>query len=113
MQIVAVLLHAGANINTKTASGQTSVHLAVQSANAAVLLQLIKYGSKHGKALPEQIDVAAKDTLDMTPLHLAAFVGHCGCCDILLQAGASSTCRDSGGSALISGRDGHTASLLI
>eukprot|EP00892_Ulva_mutabilis_P006982 jgi/Ulvmu1/4656/UM002_0387.1 len=96
-ELVALLLHAGANINARTSRGQTSVHLAVQTSNAAVLLQLIVYGSKHGKALHRQVDVCAKDSLDMTPLHLAAFVGHHACCQILLDAGATTMCRDCGG----------------
>lgn len=100
MQLVGLLLHAGATINARTARGQTSVHLAVQMSNAAVLQQLIDYGSQHGQVQAPQVDVFARDRADMTPLHVAAHVGHPGCCKILLKAGASSSCKDSGGNVL-------------
>lgn len=100
MQLVGVLLHAGSKINARTARGQTSLHLAVQMHRSDVLQQLIDYGSKDGKAQPHQADLHAKDCLEITPLHVAAYVGHPDCCRILLQAGASSVLKDTGGTSL-------------
>lgn len=104
MQLVGVLLHAGSKINARTARGQTSLHLAVQMHRSDVLQQLIEYGSKYGRVQPRQADVHAKDCLELTPLHLAAYVGHPDCCRILLQAGANSVLIDASGAALPHGR---------
>lgn len=97
MQLVSILLHAGASCNACNLKGQTPLHLAVLARSSSTLLQMIEYGAKQGKPQPLQVDVAAPDSMGCSPLHVAAYVGHTDSCRVLLRYGASSLQLDNGG----------------
>jgi Ankyrin repeats (3 copies) len=97
MQLVGVLLHAGACCNVQNLKGQTPLHLAVLARSSSILLQMIKYGAKKGKPQPLQVDISAQDAMGCSALHVAAYVGHTDSCRVLLQYGANSLQLDYGG----------------
>jgi ankyrin repeat protein len=71
--------------------------MAVLARASSALQQMIEYGCRNGIPQPHQVDVASRDALGCTPLHVAAYVGHAESCKVLLRFGASAMQPDNGG----------------
>lgn len=97
VQLVTILLHAGASCNACNLKGQTPLHLAVLARSSSTLLQMIEYGARDGRPQPQQVDISAQDAMGCSPLHVAAYVGHADSCRVLLRYGADSMQLDRGG----------------
>jgi ankyrin repeat protein len=92
LDVLPVLLQAGANINQKNYYGQTALHLAIEHYRAEVVYWLL---SQHG------IDVKAKDGDGHTALHMATRQNNMKMVLKLIQAGADVNEADYGGNTAI------------
>lgn len=91
-QVVAELIKAGADVNSKTAVGGTNaLALAAQNGHLEVVRTLIEAGA----------DVNEPAIEGWTPLMKAAFFGHEGIAQTLLEAGAEPGARDANGKTAI------------
>jgi ankyrin repeat protein len=97
MQLVGILLHAGASCNARNLKGQTPLHIAVLAQSSTTLLQMIEYGARKGRPQPQQVDISAQDAMGCSPLHIAAYIGHADSCRALLQYGGDPLQMDNSG----------------
>lgn len=84
VELVRILLKAGANPKARDKESLTPLHLAAGGGDAACVRLLLASGA----------DPNARNDFDRTPLHNAAFVGSAECAKLLLAAGADPTAWD-------------------
>ncbi|KAK7473747.1 hypothetical protein BaRGS_00035022 [Batillaria attramentaria] len=109
VDVVKKLLGAGADVRIADAEGQTPLHLACRSGNAAIVKTLL---ADEGDALSstsacDVIDV--RDTRGQTPFHMACLAGNKEIVQILIDYGADLTVTDENGltPALLAKKNGH------
>ena len=83
---LAVLLQAGADVNSVTKTRVTAVHHAARKGNSECLKKLLEAGA----------DVNIDEEEGFLPLHYAAMDGEIQCIDLLLEAGADVNGRGTG-----------------
>ncbi len=87
LEIIRLLIKAGADVNVKDEYGSTPLHTAALTNSEETINLLIKYGAK----------VSAKDTQGKTPLHVAASYSASRAARALLTHGADPMARDKDG----------------
>lgn len=85
MEVVQVLLAAGAEVDIKNKYFQTPIYCASLYGNGEIVTYLLEAGA----------NVNMKDKDNWTPLHWACWNGHSDIVQILLPAGADKTIKDS------------------
>ena len=109
IEVVSVLLSAGADTELYTATGccGTALHLATAMADLRLVQALLTRGA----------DVNSVNVNNITPLHTASLNGRTEVCDLLLGHGSQIECRDKIGFTplLVASQGGHldTARLLV
>jgi hypothetical protein len=91
VEMVRILLSAGADLTYKDPSGMNLLHIAIQNGFRDVVLYLLDAG----------FDVNAKDHWGRTPLHHSAGTIGSGMALFLLQRGAYKDCQDSKGTTAL------------
>jgi uncharacterized protein len=91
-QVVAELIEAGADVNSRSAAGgPNALSLAAQNGHLQVVQMLVEAGA----------DVDAKAMQGWTPLMKAAFFGHDEIVQSLIEAGAETRIRDANGQTAV------------
>lgn len=78
LNMITILLNAGADIKMKSVDGFSSLHLACFNGHLAIAKELVRRGA----------NIHSLDTLNRTPLHMAAQNGHIRIVKFLLEKGA-------------------------
>jgi Ankyrin repeats (3 copies) len=103
VQLVQVLLHAGANMSQRNIAGQTALHLASMAMHCVHdLLEYLRQGQ--GQFSGSDI-INLQDHQGCSSLHTAAFAGHGEAVRHLLAKGANSRLVDDGGAHTVTGHD--------
>lgn len=92
VDISAALLQRKIDVNASDKDGNTALHVASRSSNAALVELLLKH-----QANPNQLTSS-----EVTPLALSAFAGSVECCTVLLAHGADLNFCDSQGNSALS-----------
>lgn len=107
IEVVRMLLAAGANSTAQTLGGHTSLHCALNNKNEDIATLILEHDP----------DADASSQLGLRPLHLAAEAGFTDICARLLNLGASVNAMDDGGLAAlrVAVQGGHleTIKLLV
>jgi len=106
--LVELLLNKGADINANDNQGYTPLGRAMEGKHSKVIALLREHGAKESlhdvviagdidavkRFLSEGCDVNSRDSLGLTPLHLAAMHGHTDIMELLIAKGADLEARD-------------------
>ncbi|KAK8131140.1 hypothetical protein PG984_007578 [Apiospora sp. TS-2023a] len=87
LNLVAILLSAGADVERKGPTGRGPLHIAAQMGHLEVIKLLLATGA----------DIEAKDSTGQGPLHIAAQMGQLETVKLLLSAGADTEAETSDG----------------
>lgn len=102
--VVQLVLRNGIDPTSVDENRQTALHVAAAKGYLAIVVQLFECRSFRWQGSGKQIerfDMAAKDRMGITPLHLAALGGHSGIIHYLLTKGASCSIQDSAGESVL------------